>query len=86
MPAAITISEDRSHDFLKTPPTAALLRRAARLLRGMARPGRVPPERHPCPAAHGGGSEAADLNSDDLDAAVRVVAGTARSMGLRIEG
>ncbi len=88
VPAVITVYEDRSHDFvLKTPPTAALLRRAAGLERGGAQPGRLSAgtvTRAQLRAV--AAAKLPDLNTGDLDAAERVVAGTARSMGLRVEG
>jgi large subunit ribosomal protein L11 len=85
VPAAITIYEDRSHDFLlKTPPTAALLRRTARL-QG-AGPGAC--RRSVTRAQLRTVAEAKLPTSTATTSTPRyaVVAGTARSMGLRIEG
>ena len=82
MPAAITIYEDRSHDFLlKTPPTAALLRRTARL-QG-AGPGAC---RRSVTRAQLRTVAEAKLPTSTATPRYAVVAGTARSMGLRIEG
>jgi large subunit ribosomal protein L11 len=86
IPAVITIYEDRSFSLvIKTPPTSALLRQAAGLTKGAARPGGAPAGT----LNRGQLREVAkrklpDLNTDDLDAAERTVAGTARSMGIVI--
>jgi large subunit ribosomal protein L11 len=90
VPVQLTIYEDRSYDLrILTPPTSFLLRRAAGLDRGSARPA--------AGGADGTGVVTAvqlreiavrklpDLNTDDVTAAMRVIAGTARSMGIRIE-
>jgi large subunit ribosomal protein L11 len=88
VPAQVTIYTDRSFDLeLRTPPTSALLARAAGLAKGADRPGR----------AHGpvgkldraqlrevARAKLPDLNTDDLDTAERIVAGTARSMGIEV--
>ena len=86
VPAVITIYEDRSFSLVtRTPPTSALLRKAAGLDAGSARPDGAPVAtltrtqlrevaRRKLP----------DLNTDDLDAAERTVAGTARSMGIAV--
>ena len=88
IPAQITIFEDRSFTFvLKTPPAADLLRKAAGVEKGSATPGR---------GAAGtvtrdqlreiAQTKMADLNAVDLDAATRIVEGTARSMGIEVRG
>jgi len=87
IPAEITVFEDRTFTFVtKTPPTPVLLRAAAGLEKGSTAPGRE---------AAGTITEAQlteiattklpDLNANDLDAAKRQVAGTARSMGLSVK-
>jgi large subunit ribosomal protein L11 len=74
VPAAITVFDDRSFALvLRTPPTSFLLRRAAR-------DGAISDEDLRAVARR----KLPDLNTTDLDAAVRTVAGTARSMGLRV--
>lgn len=86
IPAQITIFEDRSFTFiLKTPPAADLLRKAAGVEKGSSTAGR---ERV------GSVTQAqlreiaqvkmVDLNANDIEAAARIVAGTARSMGIEI--
>jgi large subunit ribosomal protein L11 len=88
IPAQITIFEDRSFTFvLKTPPAADLLRKAAGVEKGSGTAGRE---------TVGSVSRAqvreiaqvklADLNAADLDAASRIVEGTARSMGIEVTG
>ena len=88
IPVIITIYQDRSFSFvLKTPPTPVLLRQAAGLEKGSATAGREQ-------VATVTDSQLADiakvklqdLNTDDLEAAKRQVAGTARSMGIAVSG
>jgi large subunit ribosomal protein L11 len=88
VPAEITVFEDRSFTFvIKTPPTPVLLRAAAGIPKGSTAPGRE---------AAGTVTDAQvteiattkmpDLNANDLEAAKRQVVGTARSMGLTVQG
>jgi large subunit ribosomal protein L11 len=87
VPVEITIYDDRSFTFiLKTPPTTALIRQAAGLDKGSVTPGR---------ASAGTITQAQlteiaqtkmpDLNALDIEAAKLQVAGTARSMGVKVE-
>jgi len=87
IPARITIFEDRSFTFvLKTPPAADLLRKAAGVDKGSGAVGRED--------SVGSVSQAqlleiaeikkADLNADDPEMAARIIAGTARSMGIEV--
>ena len=86
IPAVVTIYEDRSFSLdTKTPPTSALLRHTASLTKGSARPNGV----SVATLTRAQVREIArrklpDLNTDDLDAAEKTVAGTARSMGIAI--
>ena len=86
VPAVITVYEDRSFDVAtKQPTTASLIRRVARLDGGSPRPG----HQSAGVVTTAQLKEVAtiklpDLNTTDLDKAVRIVAGTARSMGLRV--
>jgi large subunit ribosomal protein L11 len=88
IPVEITVFEDRSFTFVtKTPPTPVLIREAAGLDKGSVNPGK-----------EGAGSITAaqlaeiaqtklpDLNANDIEAAKLQVAGTARSMGITVEG
>ena len=87
-PVVITVYADSSFTFItKTPPAAVLLRKAVGIDKGSGEPnvnkvGRVDREA----LAEIARIKMADLNTDDMDAAVRIVAGTARSMGIEIEG
>ena len=88
IPAVITVYADRSFTFeLKTPPAAVLLKKAAKVEKGSGEPNRVKVgDRH-----QGAGREIAqlklpDLNANDIDAAMLIIAGTARSMGIDVEG
>jgi large subunit ribosomal protein L11 len=88
IPAQITIFEDRSFTFvLKTPPAADLLRKAAGVEAGAATParetvGRVTRDQ----VREIAGIKMADLNANDVDAAMRQIEGTARSMGIEVVG
>ena len=88
VPVEITIYEDRTFSFvLKTPPTPALLRQAAGLAKGAAASGRE----QVGTVTDAQVTEIAtiklpDLNTDDIEAAKRQVAGTARSMGIAVAG
>ncbi|HQZ41084.1 MAG: 50S ribosomal protein L11 [Acidobacteria bacterium] len=86
IPVVVTIYSDRSYTFItKTPPAAVLLKRAANIAKGSAEPNRnkvgtvtakqveeIAKQKMP------------DLNCESLEAAVRTVAGAARSMGLDV--
>ena len=86
IPAQITVFEDRSFSFiLKTPPAADLLRKAAGIEKGsgLARresAGRVSRDQVRQIAE----TKMADLNANDIDAAMKQVEGTARSMGIEV--
>jgi large subunit ribosomal protein L11 len=87
VPVLVTVYDDRSFDLqLRTPPTSALLARAAGLPKGAARPGSDGPvaklERERLREV--ARAKLPDLNTDDLDVAERIVAGTARSMGIQV--
>ena len=88
VPAEVTVYEDRTFSFVtKTPPTATLLRDAAGVGKGSGAPGREPvgtvTEEQLRRIAE---TKMPDLNAGSLEAAMRVVEGTARSMGLRVDG
>ena len=88
IPAIVTIYADRSFTFeLKSPPAAVLLKKAARIEKGSGEPhrekvGTVTRDQLKEIAE----TKMADLNARDIDAAIQVIAGTARSMGLEVEG
>jgi large subunit ribosomal protein L11 len=88
IPAQITIYEDRSFTFiLKTPPAADLLRKAAGVEKGSGNAkresvGRVSRDQVRDIAA----IKMADLSANDIDAAAKMIEGTARSMGIEVVG
>ena len=88
IPAQITIFEDRSFTFvLKTPPAADLLRKAAGVDLGSATPGReVAGTVTRDQVREIATVKLADLNANDIEAAMRQVEGTARSMGIEVAG
>jgi large subunit ribosomal protein L11 len=88
VPAEITVYEDRTFDFiLKTPPTSSLILKALGIEKGSGKP----------PAEKAGNItrkqleeiaqiKMVDLNANDLEAAVKIVAGQCRSMGIEVKG
>jgi len=88
IPVEISIYEDRSFTFVtKTPPAAALLRQAARVEKGSGEPnkekvGSVTKAQIKDIAE----TKMVDLNAVDMDGAMKVIEGTARSMGIAVEG
>jgi large subunit ribosomal protein L11 len=88
IPVVITVYADRSFTFItKTPPAAVLLKQAAKVAKGSNSPkaelvGTVTRAQVQEIAK----LKMPDLNTEDLDAAVKTIAGTARSMGLTVEG
>ena len=86
IPAVITVYADRSYSFItKTPPAAVLLKKAAGIDKGSGEPkkekvGRVTRAQLEEIAE----TKEPDLNAGDLDAAVAIIAGTARSMGIEV--
>jgi large subunit ribosomal protein L11 len=87
VPAEITIFEDRSFSFVtKTPPTAVLLRAAAGVDKASQNPGRESAGSvTDAQVAEIAKTKLPDLNTTDLDAAKLQVAGTARSMGIKVQ-
>ena len=88
LPVVISVYSDKSFTFeIKTPPAAVLLRKAAGVAKGSGTPnsakvGTVTRAQLEEIAT----TKMADLNANDMDAAVRIIAGSARSMGLDVEG
>ncbi len=87
IPAVITVYEDRSYEFVtKLPPVSSMIKKALKIEKGSGRPnkdkvGRLTREQVEQIAKE----KMADLNTDDLEAAVKIVMGTARSMGVEVE-
>jgi large subunit ribosomal protein L11 len=86
IPAVITIYSDRTFTFeLRTPPAAVLLKRAAKIEKGSGDPSRVKVGQvTKAQVKEIAQLKLPDLNANDIDAATRIVAGTARSMGLDV--
>jgi large subunit ribosomal protein L11 len=88
IPAIITIYADRSFTFeLKTPPAAILLKKAAKIQKGSGEPNRDKVGK----VTRAQVQEIAeikkvDLNAHDIEMAMRIIEGTARSMGIEVEG
>jgi len=87
IPVEITVYEDRSFDFaLKTPPAAELLKKAAKIEKGAADPlkqkvGTVTKAQVRQIAE----IKMPDLNANDVEQAMKIIEGTARSMGIKVE-
>ncbi len=88
IPVVITVYADRSFSFItKTPPAAILLKKAAKLEKGSAEPNRekvgtVTRDQ----VREIAELKLADLNANDIENAMRIIEGTARSMGIVVEG
>ena len=88
VPVEITVYEDRTFSFItKTPPAPVLIREAAGIAKGSETPGkgiagRITSEQVAAIAT----VKLPDLNTDDLEAAKLQIEGTARSMGIRVQG
>ncbi len=87
IPAEITVFEDRTFSFvLKTPPASDLLRKAAGIEKGAGNPlkdkvGTISKDKLREIAE----KKMPDLNANDIEGAMKIIAGTARSMGIKIE-
>ncbi len=88
LPVVIAVYSDKSFTFeIKTPPAAVLLRKAAGIAKGSGTPntnkvGTV----NRAQLEEIATTKMKDLNANDMDAAVKIIAGSARSMGLDVEG
>ncbi len=86
-PVEITVYEDRSFTFVtKTPPAAVLIKEALRIEKGSAEPNRTKVGRLTRAQIRGiAETKLVDLNARGIDEAIKVIAGTARSMGVEVE-
>ena len=88
IPVVITVYQDKSFTFeIKTPPASFYLKKAAKLKKGGGEPGRVVAgsvTMAQCKEI--AEMKMADLNARDLDQAAKIIAGSARSMGLEVKG
>ncbi|SFQ63668.1 LSU ribosomal protein L11P [Amycolatopsis arida] len=87
VPVEISVYEDRSFDFkLKTPPAAKLLMKAAGIEKGSPEPHKNKVARVTWDQVREiAETKKSDLNAQDLDQAAKIIAGTARSMGITVE-
>jgi large subunit ribosomal protein L11 len=86
IPVEMTIYEDRSFSFItKQPPAAELIKQAAGLEKGSGEPNRMKVGRLSSDQVRQiAEKKMADLNASDLEAAMKIIAGTARSMGVEV--
>ncbi len=88
IPAIITVYKDKSFDFIiKTPPVAVQIKEAAKLKKGSAEPNRVKVATITWEQVKNiAEGKMKDLNAFSVESAMRMVAGTARSMGVKVKG
>jgi len=88
IPVVVTVYADRTYSFItKTPPAAILLKKAANIAKGSAEPNKTKVGKVTMKQVREiAQTKMPDLNASDLEAAVRIVLGTARSMGMEVEG
>ncbi len=87
VPVEITVYEDRSFTFItKTPPAAELIKKAAGVAKGSGEPHKTKVARLTRDQVRQiAETKMVDLNANDVDAASKIIAGTARSMGITVE-
>ena len=87
IPVEITVYEDRSFTFItKTPPAAVLLKQAAGIEKGSGEPHKEKVATVPAAKVREIAElKMKDLNANDVDAAMKIIAGTARSMGIEVQ-
>lgn len=88
LPVVISVYEDRSFDFIiKTPPAAVLIKKAIKLDKGSGEPNKTKVGKITrAQLEEIATTKMPDLNANDMDAAVNIIAGTARSMGVEVAG
>jgi large subunit ribosomal protein L11 len=86
IPVVITVYEDRSFTFItKTPPAAVLIKEAAGIPKGSGEPNRTKVAKISQDQVRAiAEAKMADLNANDIDQAAKIIAGTARSMGVDV--
>ena len=86
IPVVVTVYGDRTYSFVtKTPPAAILLKKAANIAKGSAEPNKMKIGKVTMKQVREIAQiKMPDLNAADLDAAVRIILGTARSMGMEV--
>ena len=87
LPVVISVYEDRSYDFIiKTPPASVLVKKALKLESGSKEPGKVKVGKlTKAQLEEVAKTKMPDLNANDINAAMKIIAGTARSMGVEVE-
>ena len=87
IPVEITVFEDRSFTFItKTPPAAVLIKEAAGIEKGSGEPNRTKVAKVTMDQVREiAQTKMEDLNANDVDQAAKIIAGTARSMGITVE-
>jgi len=88
IPVVVTVYSDRTYSFVtKTPPAAVLLKKAANIAKGSGEPNKSKVGKVSMKDVREIAQlKMPDLNASNLDAAVKIVLGTARSMGVEVEG
>ena len=88
IPVEITVYEDRSFTFItKTPPAAVLIKEAAGIEKGSGEPNKTKVAKiSSAQVREIAQAKLQDLNADDVDQAAKIIAGTARSMGVEVSG
>ncbi len=87
LPVVISVYQDKSFDFIiKSPPVAVMIKKAVGLAKAANNPGKeVAGTLSKADCAQIAKDKMQDLNANDLEPAMRIVAGTARSMGIQVE-
>lgn len=88
IPVVVTVYSDRTYSFVtKTPPAAVLLKKAANIAKGSSEPNKTKVGKVTMKQVREiAQTKMPDLNASNLDAAVQIILGTARSMGMEVEG
>jgi large subunit ribosomal protein L11 len=88
IPVVVTVYSDRTYSFItKTPPAAILLKKAANIAKGSGEPNKTKVGKVSMKDVREIAQlKMPDLNASDIEAAIRIVMGTARSMGVEVEG
>ena len=88
IPVVVTVYSDRTYSFVtKTPPAAVLLKKAANIAKGSGEPNKTKVGKVTMKQVREiAQAKMPDLNASSTDAAVNIILGTARSMGLEVEG
>lgn len=88
IPVVVTVYSDRTYSFItKTPPAAVLLKKAANIAKGSGEPNKTKVGKVTMKDVREIAQlKMPDLNASDLEAAIKIILGTARSMGVEVEG